>query len=248
MGQNASLVFAICEFLKTDNSKNEYLKVAQEVAKGIIKMIDLKKGETVHVLNYPDFSIKERKRVVYYDGEAALSLLRLYQLDHNIEWLCAVKQMFEYFIDNKYWKYHDHWLGYCTNELVKIEPKEKYYRFGIQNVSSYLDYIKMRETTYPTFLEMLMATYHTIENAKCKGYQYLIDELINEELFIETIHTRANYERTGFFYPEVAMYFKNPGRILNSFFIKHHGYRVRIDDIEHYISGYVQYQKVFNCK
>lgn len=248
LGQNASLVFAICEFLKTDNSKNEYLKVAQEVAKGIIKMIDLKKGETVHVLNYPDFSIKERKRVVYYDGEAALSLLRLYQLDHNIEWLCAVKQMFEYFIDNKYWKYHDHWLGYCTNELVKIEPKEKYYRFGIQNVSSYLDYIKMRETTYPTFLEMLMATYHTIENAKCKGYQYLIDELINEELFIETIHTRANYERTGFFYPEVAMYFKNPGRILNSFFIKHHGYRVRIDDIEHYISGYVQYQKVFNCK
>ncbi|RRJ24689.1 poly(glycerol-phosphate) alpha-glucosyltransferase, partial [Pseudomonas aeruginosa] len=63
--------------------------------------------------------------------------------------------------------------------------------------------------------------------------------------FIDTIHLRADYQRIGYFYPELAMYFKNPQRILGSFFVKDQGYRVRIDDIEHFLSGYVQYQKAF---
>ncbi len=245
LGQNAAFIFAICEYLKHNPGNTRYLNVAQKIANGILQMINLETGETTHVLNYPDLSVKEKHRIVYYDGEAALALLRLYQIDNNTQWLDAVKCLFEYFIAHDYWKYHDHWLGYCTNELVQIEPEEKYYRFGIKNVSDYLDYMRQRETTYPTFLEMLMATYRLVEKAKATGYGHLVDTLIDEEKFIETIHIRADYERTGFFYPEIAMYFKNPARILNTFFIKHHGYRVRIDDIEHYVSGYVQYQHVF---
>lgn len=74
--------------------------------------------------------------------------------------------LFEMFIEKKYWKYHDHWLGYCTNELIQIDPQEKYYKFGIQIVSSYLDHMQQRETSFPTFIEMLMATYHLVEKAK----------------------------------------------------------------------------------
>ncbi|MDU1965269.1 MAG: poly(glycerol-phosphate) alpha-glucosyltransferase [Staphylococcus lugdunensis] len=247
LGQNASFIFAVCEYLKYGQFNKRYLNVAQQVAQGMLKMINQTTGETVHILNYPDLTVKEKYRIAYYDGEAALALLRLYQIDQQPQWLKTVKILFEYFIANDYWKYHDHWLGYCTNELVQISSEEKYYRFGIQNVSSHLDYIKQRETTYPTFLEMLMATYHLVEKAKASGYDDLVAEWLDEDKFIDTIHTRADYERTGFFYPEIAMYFKKPGRILNSFFIKHHGYRVRIDDIEHYVSGYVQYQKVFKA-
>lgn len=156
----------------------------------------------------------------------------------NITWTI------EYNLANYPWRTRP-FIYFTVPHGVEVQSIEKYYEFGIQNVSSYLDYIQQRETTYPTFLEMLMATYHLVEKAKKTGYSELVKENLDEEKFIKTIHIRADYERTGYFYPEIAMYFKNPAKILNSFFIKHHGYRVRIDDIEHYLSGYVQYQKVF---
>lgn len=245
LGQNASFIFAVCEYLKA-NQNAKYLEMAQKVAKGIVSMIDNETYDTVHILNYPDLSVKEKFRIIYYDGEAALALLRLYQQDHNKIWLKTVENLMDRFIAKKYWQYHDHWLGYCTNELVQINPQDKYFEFGIKNVNNYLDYIKQRETTFPTFLEMLMATYRLIRKAKDTGREELVRNMIDEQYLVDVINTRADYQRIGFFYPEIAMYFKNPSRILGSFFIKHHGYRVRIDDIEHYVSGYVQYQKEFN--
>lgn len=243
LGQNAAFIFAVCEYLK--HQKNEvFLKAAQSVANGMAEMIDAQ-GNTKHVLNYPDLSLKEKFRIIYYDGEAALAFLRLYQIDGEMRWLNIVKVMFEKFIAENYWKYNDHWLGYCTNELVQIIPDKRYFELGIRNAAGQLDFIEKRETTFPTFLEMMMATYHLIQKAKTDGMEKLVQQLIDEDKLVRIIHKRANYQRIGFFYPETAMYFKNPARILNGFFIKHHGFRVRIDDIEHYLSGYVQYQKVF---
>lgn len=156
LGQNAAFIFAVCEYLQIKPDHPEYLAAAQKVAEGILTMIDSETAQTVHVLNYPTLEVKEKFRVIYYDGEAALALLRLYQIDKNPRWLETVKAMFERFIHLKYWQYHDHWLGYCTNELIQIAPEQKYIEFGIRNVSSYLDYIKNRITIFPTFMEMLM--------------------------------------------------------------------------------------------
>ena len=61
-------------------------------------MINKDTFETTHVLNYPDLSVKEKFRIVYYDGEAALALLRLYQHDKNNLWLETVENLFEFFI------------------------------------------------------------------------------------------------------------------------------------------------------
>lgn len=245
LGQNAAYIFAVVEYLKHSEPHPELLHRAQKVAEGILTMIHPQTLETIHVLNYPDLTIKEKHRIIYYDGEAALALLRLYQLDQNPKWLDTVTLLFEKFMSQNYWQYHDHWLSYCTNELIKIRPEARYIEFGLKNISHYLKFIYHRETTFPTFLEMLTTTYQLIEQAKSLGFENVVNTHINESFLVETLHHRANYQRAGYFYPEVAMYFKNPKSILGSFFIKHHGYRVRIDDIEHYLSGYIQYQKLY---
>lgn len=243
LGQNGVLLIMLTKYMELAEG-DEYIEIARKIANGTRRMID-ENGETVHVLNYPDLTVKEENRIIYYDGEAAFGLMRLYQIDPNPKWLDCVETLFSHFIKNEYWKYSDHWLSYCTYELTKVSPKEEYFVFGLKNISKRLDYIYQRETTFPTFLEMLMAGYRMVGLMKEMGLNDILKKHLDEAKLRKVIEKRADYQRTGYFYPEIAMYFKNPADIWGSFFIKHHGYRVRIDDVQHYISGYIQFVEYY---
>lgn len=238
LGSNATAILAMTKYMEVTNS-TKYLNIAQALARGILQM-KTPSGGFIHVLTYPTFEIKDLYRIIYYEGEAIFSLLRLYAIDKEEQWLNEVKRSFEYFIKNDYWKYHDHWLSYAANELTIYEPEDKYFIFGLKNCQDRLDFIYYRETTYPTFLELTMAAYKMIHKIKDLNKEYLLAH-IDEEFLEQTIDHRAEYQRVGFFYPEVAMYKKDPSLILDGFFIRHHSFRVRIDDVEHYLSGYCQY-------
>ncbi|WP_339234457.1 hypothetical protein [Oceanobacillus sp. FSL W7-1281] len=244
LGAIAAAILAITKYTEVFENV-EHIPIAQKLARGILQL-QQENGKFVHILDYPSLALKEEFRIVYYDGEACFALMRLYKIDRDEQWLQAVEKAFDYFIESDHWKHHDHWLSYCTNEVTLYKPERKYYKFGLQNVQNRLDYIYKRITTYPTFLELMMAAYQMVNRMKADGYGDLINELDFDELKLEaTIHRRAEYQRNGFFYPELAMYFKNPKRITGSFFIRHHSFRTRIDDVEHYLSGYCAYYNLF---
>lgn len=241
LGGAAATLLAFTKYMKITGNKT-YLPLCRKIANAILSLQD-KDGKFTHVLEYPTLEVKDIFRIVYYDGEAVFGLLRLYEIDRDSRWLEAAAKSFNHFIRDNYWQNHDHWLSYCANEITKYIPDEAYYEFGLQNAFDNLPFIYARETTFPTFLELTVATKEMTLRMEKEGLQHLLLDYSIEELE-KTITKRAHYQLNGYFYPELAMYYKNPARIEGSFFIRHQSFRVRIDDVEHNISGYVRYYQL----
>lgn len=238
LGSQAHAILALTKYMQVTKDER-YMELAQQLGRAIIWM-QQENGGFHHVYKAPSLELKDQFRTVYYDGEAVFALLRLYALNPENQWLDAVEHAFDFLIDNDYWKYSDHWLSYASNEMVMYKPEDRYFIFGLKNCQRRLEFIYHRNTTYPTFLELTMAAFKMVRKIEELGKEYLFEH-IDREFLLETIDRRAEYQRVGFYYPEMAMYFKEPQQILHGFFIRHQAFRVRIDDIEHNLSGYIHY-------
>ncbi|WP_241596206.1 glycosyltransferase [Rosenbergiella epipactidis] len=246
LGGNAVSILAYAKYTEVTGDMT-YLPLMEALAEGILLMQD-EQGKFVHVLENHDLSVKEPFRIIYYDGEAAFALMRLYKLSPNTRWIESVERAFEYFIENKHWQFHDHWLSYCVNELTLYRPLEKYFKFGLDNVRDHLDFIMDDITNYPNSIGLLASTIEIVSKVNSlKEISFLLKDFNVERLSI-SLGIRAKYLTSGFFWPEISMFFSSPEKITNSFFVRHHSYRVRIDDIESNLLACINYAKNMECR
>ncbi len=240
LGGNSICVLMLAKYVSLTGSK-EYDLLMERISLGIDYLQNPDTGKFVHVLRYPDLSLKDEFRIIYFDGEAAFGLMRLYGIRKDPRWLAIVEKAFKYFISAEHWRAHDHWLSYCATEMILYRPEEKYYEFGLKNATDYLDAMEGRIPAVPTQFELMVAAEKMVYLLKRDKNSAHLLKKFDLDRFYDGLHKRANHLLNSYIWPEFAMYFKRPRNIVGSFFIRRHGFRVRIDDVQHYLSGLIGY-------
>lgn len=239
LGAQAMVLLTLTKYQTVTNNE-EILPIIQKFLQGMTSFIS-KDGSTTHVLD-EELKKKEAFRIIYYDGEALFAIMRTYPLIQEDRWLKLAELLMNRFIENKYEKYHDHWLSYSVNELTRYVPKKEYFEFGVRNALDNLKFIKNRDTAYPTMLELLVAAvkmFDRIQSLELDSELFTSDEY--EELKSVMSHRALHELRTGTMWPELAMFFAKPETVMGGFYCRHDRCRMRIDDAEHFLSGFINY-------
>lgn len=232
---------AYADIFKTD----KYNDIIKALANGIIFM-QKDSGAFTHTLKKSDYTVYKDYIVIFYDGEAMYGLCRAYGVLGTKKFLRAAEKAADYFIDAHYEKDNSHWISYSFNELTKYSPKQKYFNFGLLNVHDYTKKVARTVTAAHTRCETMGAAFELYDRLIQSGKTCDMLDEFDEKMLFEAFEYRISYGLNYFMFPEYAMYFKEPQSVLNSFAVREDFFRIRIDDIQHFMGGYYLYWKNYD--
>lgn len=244
VGGNGITLLALTNYAEIVGS-DRYNDEIEALANGILFM-QKKDGGFTHALN-KDYTVSRDYIIVFFDGEAMYGMLKAYGVLGKPKYLKGAEKAADYFIANNYEEQHSHWIAYGFNELTKYSPLEKYFSFGLRNVDNdYLKQVKKTKSGSPTRGETMGAAFELYDRLIRSGIECEELKTFDEQLLIEAFEARINYGLNYFMFPEYAMYFADPAAVLNSFAIREDLFRIRIDDIQHFMGGYYLYYKNYD--
>ena len=244
VGGNGISLLAYTAYADIFNT-DKYNDVIKALANGIIFM-QKDSGAFTHALKKSDYTVYKDYIVIFYDGEAMYGLCRAYSVLGTKKFLHAAEKAADYFIGAHYEKENSHWISYGFNELTKYSPKKKYFNFGLLNVHGFTKKAYKSATGSPTRGETLGAAFELYDRLIQSGKSCEMLDEFDEDMLFKAFEQRIFYGLNYLMFPESAMYFSDPQTVLNSFAIRESLFRIRIDDIQHFMGGYYLYWKNYD--
>lgn len=258
LGGNALAIIMLAKY--TQITKNyEYMELMQRLATWICEAQN-KEGE--FIIQKQKYSTKDiyKFKSEYYPGEAILSLMRLYQLDGNKEWLNAA-ELASYYLIKVRDKYadintiiHDHWLLYALNELYREKPQNIYIEHvllitksimksqitgNIENLdwngAYIIPYIRLESTPTACRSEGLCAAYHLLND---NGFT---KESVK---IMKAIESGIRFQLQNQLQPKSVNDYENKKLCLGAFKRGLNQSELRIDFTQHNISSMIAYYKI----
>ncbi len=246
IGGNGLALLAYCNYALTFAS-TKYNSLIKALANGVLFM-QKHDGSYIHLLYADSFETAKDYVIVYYDGEASYGLLKAYEVLESRIYLNAAQRAADCFIEQHYETLNSHWIAYMFNELTKYLPEEKYFEFGLKNITenNWLRNLYNSKSGKNSANETTNAVFEMYDRLVSGGYTCGYLEEFDETLLINTLNKRTEYGLNYFMFPEYSMYFKEPATVTNSFAVREDSFRVRIDDVQHFMDGYYLYWKNYD--
>lgn len=232
----ALIALADCAEASGDNA---YVPACQALGAGILSLLDSNTGTFTHVLDASDLGRKEAFRSAEWDGMGVTALCRLYGLTEDPLWLWAAEQVLDRMVREDSAQHADVWTAHALREITGyVQDRTDYFVFALKNAQGSLSAIYGAQGTEPTGLEMLTASYETYRNMLDAGFSA---DGFAPELLLEVITARAERQLDGYLFPEYAMYFDQPQKVLGAFITREEGLAISAGEMCRNIGGYSLY-------
>jgi len=246
LGGNALAAVALAKYIEVTGDRT---RLSDLVAWGrTLQALQYPDGNFIHKVTYP-FGENSGFVSEYYPGEALLALVRIYGQDPDQGWLDTAEKGAQYLIKVRDADLvveeltHDHWLLYALNELFRHRPDPLYLDHAMR-IAQAIVLAQNRDPEYPDWLGSYYEPPRSTPTATrteglCAAYQLARDfeTSLSAEDILEAMELGIAFQLQTQFRPESLLYVRDPQRSLGGFHYSLTNFRIRIDYVQHNISG-----------
>ncbi len=235
---SALALIALADCAETSGNTG-YIPACEALGAGLLSLLDTGTGSFTHVLDASDLGRKEAVRSAEWDGMGVTALCRLYGLTQDPLWLWAAELVLDRMIEEDPAQYGDVWTARALREVTKYaQDRTDYFVFALKHAQVNMASVYSAQGTDPDGLEMLLVSCETYGAMLDAGYSA---DGFASELLQEIIAVRAQRQLDGYLFPEYAMYFAEPQKVLGAFMVREDGLNISASGMCRNIGGYSLY-------